>query len=409
MNFSAKPGEARRWYPARLALARLLHGLLRAESNILPASDRAEVWALLEGLATDPDPAPSASAEQGDDEASMGPFNLSLNSIRGQAFHGIFEYAGWCHRTSAGGAEGLPSEVRSLLEKHLDPNVEPSRTVRSVYGANINRLMYLDADWLRQNHRVIFPGAAHPELDAVAWATFIKQSRPYFDVLQLLDEEFRREVQRMLPPKSSHRRSDPRVQLGCYLINLYWAGHLSFDSATDLVAEYFARAPDEIRADVIQYIGRSLKSTSGPIPSEILERLYRFWEWRLAAARTLPEEHTAEIGAFAWWFDSGKLDHQWSVAQMVEALALSRRHGQQFLWMKQFAEMAESDTQMAVRGLELTYENAREAKATFWNDEEALRILRAGVKSADADTVQRAKRLQDALLREGRNQFLDLK
>jgi hypothetical protein len=39
----------------------------------------------------------------------------------------------------------------------------------------------------------------------------------------------------------------------------------------------------------------------------------------------------------------------------------------------------------------------------------SVRILRAGIKSVDAYAVQRAKRLQDAWLRQGRNQFLDLK
>jgi hypothetical protein len=76
--------------------------------------------------------------------------------------------------------------------------------------------------------------------------------------------------------------------------------------------------------------------------------------------------------------------------------------------MKCFAEMAESKAALALRGLDLTFEITREAGVTFWNDEGAIRILRAGSKSSDQEVAQRAERGQDALLRQGRTRFLDL-
>ena len=124
--------------------------------------------------------------------------------------------------------------------------------------------------------------------------------------------------------------------------------------------------------------------------------------------REAVKDHVAEIAAFAWWFDADKFDAKWSAEQMVEALTLARLQEQQFLWMKRFAELAESHTALAVRGVELTFEITHATGTTFWNDEEAIRILRAGLKSGDADVVLRAKRVQDGLLREGRNLFLDL-
>ena len=77
-------------------------------------------------------------------------------------------------------------------------------------------------------------------------------------------------------------------------------------------------------------------------------------------------------------------------------------------WMKRYAEIAETETALAVRGLELTVEITREAAVTLWNDEEAIIILRLGLKSADPDVANRAKRVRDAFLPEGKNQFLDL-
>jgi hypothetical protein len=406
-DFTRQSLRGRRWYLARLALARLLRALLSGDAHPLPIADRPKIWSLLEILATDPDPSVHAKAEQGDDEDSMGPYTLSLNTIRGDTFHAVFEYVAWCRRLAAeGNPKGLPPESRTLLEKHLDPKIEATLTVRSVYGVNINRLMFWDPAWLGENRPKIFPGPDQPELHKIAWTTFITHCQPFLDVLQLLQEEFRQAIRQMVTPKNPRPQTDPRIRLGNYLVELYWSGHIGFAAADDLLTEFFAHAPDDVRAGVLGFIGRSLKSTAAPIAPEVFERLRRLWEWRLAAARAAGKDHAAEIAAFAWWFDSGKLDSKWSAEQMLEALALSRRHEQQFLWMRRFSEMAESETALAVRGLELTVEISRDADATFWNDEEAIRILRAGLKSTDQDIMHRAKRVQDVLLREGRNQFL---
>lgn len=408
-DFTRQTRRARRWYSARLGCARLLHALLRAEGRPLPAADRQRVWSLLEKLSADPDPSVHAKADQSNDEDSMGPFTNSLNTIRGETFHAIFEFIAWCRRTAPdGAAPGLPAETTPLLEKHLDPAAEATATVRSVYGVSINRLMAWDAAWLADNRRKIFPGKGQPRLDAVAWDTFISHSQPYLDVLRLLNEEFRHAIQQMRVPNSEQARTDPRVQLGSYLIVLYWGGHIGFAAADDLLTEFFARAPDKVRAGVLTFAGRSLKATAAPISSQVLARLRSLWEWRLAVGREAVKDHVAEIAAFAWWFDADKFDAKWSAEQMVEALTLARLQEQQFLWMKRFAELAESHTALAVRGVELTFEITHATGTTFWNDEEAIRILRAGLKSGDADVVLRAKRVQDGLLREGRNLFLDL-
>lgn len=401
--------RGRRWYSARLGLTRLLHALLRSEERPLPISDRQTIWELIERLAEDPDPTIHARAESGDDEGHMGPFNNSLNTVRGETFHAAFEYVGWVKRTlGKDDPQGLPPEAKALLEKHLNPLIEPTLTVRAVYGASINRLALWDKAWFEVNRKKIFPGPDHPRLDVIAWGVFVTHSRIYLDVLQLLQEEFRRAVRRMEPPASPNSRTDARIFLGRYLVVLYWSGHIDFAESTNLLAEFFAHAPDDVRAGVLKVVGHSLKESVGPVDQKILDRLRRLWEWRLATARPAPNEHAKELGSFAWWFDSGRFDQKWAIAQMLDALALSRRHENQFLWMKLFAEMAESETASAIRGLELTVEITREAGMTFWNDEEAIRILRAGLKSVEREIVDRAKRIQDGFLKEGKSGFLDL-
>jgi hypothetical protein len=399
----------RRWYSARIELARLILYLLRAKINTPPALDRENIWALIEVLAADPDPSAQHKSEEGDDQGHMGPFALSLNSIRGEAFHAVFEYIFWCRRSAPHGQEGgLPIEAKRLLEKHLDPAIEPTLTIRSVYGANVTRMVIWDAEWFRQNRNKIFPGLAHPRLDAIAWKTFISHSQAYIEIFDLIPEVFHRAVLEMTAPKTETRHSDPRVMLGNYLVTLYWRGQVTFSSHDGLLTEFFKLAPDDVRAGVIEFIGHALQSTGTPIEKKVADRLCRFWEWRIKTARSNPKGHASEVGCFAWWFHADKLDSKWSAEQMLVALELSHRHENQFLWMKQFSKIAESETDLAVQGLELTVKNTDMARATFWSDEEAAVILKAGLKSSDPLVVDRATRVKNALLRIGRIQFLDV-
>ena len=73
----------------------------------------------------------------------MDPATLSLNTVRGETFHAVVQYALWWRRhvedgpdaeeRLGAGFDGLP-EVRDLLEAHLDPENDPSLAVRAVYG-----------------------------------------------------------------------------------------------------------------------------------------------------------------------------------------------------------------------------------------------------------------------------------
>lgn len=406
-EFIRQTRRGRRWYSARLALARLLHSLLRSTAHPLPVGDRDRIWSLLAKLARDPDPSATAQAEGGDDEGHMGPYTNSLNTIRGEAFHAIFEYVAWVHRVIPE-HKGLPAEVRELLEAHLDPAVEPTLTVRSIYASSLNRFGAWDMAWLTLNHSRIFPRETHPKLNAVAWATFITHAQPSLEVFRLLKDEFAFAINNMAPP-AGKPRSDPRVFLGRYLMILYWGGHLEITRSEDLMTDYFARAPDSARAGVMDFIGHALKRSVGPVDEKILARLRSFWEWRREIARKASPNHREELGGFAWWFESAKFDQHWAAGQMLESLSFSGRFENQFLWMKRFAGMTDKEPAMAVRALELTVENTRAAGAHFWSDEEALAILMAGLKSDDPDIRARAERLRDGFLREGKSQFLDLR
>ena len=119
----------------------------------------------------------------------------------------------------------------------------------------------------------------------------------------------------------------------------YWRGLISLGGdGSELLTRFFEKAHDRLRANAIEYIGRSLENTKEDVPPEIQKRLVAFWNWRLADAReTAPGR---ELAAFGWWLASKKLDSQWAIAQLLEILKAGSKIDPDFLVLEYLADVA---------------------------------------------------------------------
>jgi hypothetical protein len=141
------------WGWTRKAIARLLtHGF---ESDALPSNSREEAWYVLERLTNDPEPTPEDELKN-DGKTDFA--SLSINTIRWEAMHGVVEYALWIRRRIENepgfnvgeGFDRMP-EVRTVLDRHLDPGFDPSLAIRAVYGQWFPWLHLLDRQWATEN------------------------------------------------------------------------------------------------------------------------------------------------------------------------------------------------------------------------------------------------------------------
>ena len=280
--------------------------------------------------------------------------------------------------------------------------------MRSIFGANITRLAFWAELWLREHLGRIFHVQGQDNLREIAWDTFIRFSHPNAKTLSLLQAEYATAFARMPQDTGDVRRhEDARVCLGQHLIMNYWWGSLDFEKPDDLLAAFFVRAPETVRAQVMAFIGRSIAQSTESIPPDILGRLVKFWNWRIALAIAVKGVgFQNELANFAWWFDAKKFDEAWAAKQMVVALELSHATEDQFLWMRRFAEIADKYPAEAVRALELTVQAVQQKAGQFWEDEEASVIFKAAVNLGDQTILQRARRTQNLLLGMGKSQFL---
>lgn len=89
----------------------------------------------------------------------------------------------------------LPANVREILDRHLDPEHEWTRTVRAVFGRHFNQLYSLDPEWTTERAAATFPDepTEATRRDA-AWGAFIKANHFWPGSWNVLDPQYRRAV-----------------------------------------------------------------------------------------------------------------------------------------------------------------------------------------------------------------------
>lgn len=466
--------DSAEWAWARSNVARLIEAGVATQdtTHAIPFSLGQDVWHLLATLAEDSNPTPEEDrefADPVDGRSKMGPSGLALNSVRGAAFHALVHYALWLnrrismqdtdtqakieddHQRTDGDSEReeadnreqtrhtaaeMLQQVLALLARHLDPAVEPSLAVRSVYGQFFPWLVAVDRDWAATHVSMIFPAAPEQgKLQAAAWETYLTFCQPYRDVYSLLAGEYRRAVEALDPTgegrayeSDQHIAPAPTWRLAEHLIPLYLRGTLTLEADEDedtggvgeerdrgLLTFFFGRAPEPIRAHAIEYAGLMFQHTRDEIPLDMRARAERLWAARVAQAGNEPDTYRREMATFGDWYGSGKLDRATALRQLRQALELSggaiRSPHLVADRLVEDAETAGSDEEMRM-ALECVREmffghNAR-IEVVDLIEAQARRILAAGHSARTADVRRDADALINLLGEHGFIQFGDL-
>jgi hypothetical protein len=404
------------WGWTRKTIANLLAHSFGSDGIAFEA--RYQAWHILEALSDDPDPTPE---DESGHRADWDPAEYSINTTRGEAMHAVMGYGLWVRRHTekdsgskahmVSGFDQMP-EVQAVLDKHLDPNVDPSLAIRSVYGQWFPWLVLLDPDWAKANTPRIFPSdEVARDLHDAAWKAYIVFCTPSDEAFEILREQYREAIERIeisAEPKDGHRAPDSR--LAQHLMIQYWRGNLAEDDPNGLLARFYSKADPKLRFWALDFVGRSLHKTQGAVPSEVLQRLQNLWATRLQIVRTAnplsPQKE--ELTAFGWWFASKKFPVDWSIDQVLEVLRVVGSIKPDHLVVERIAELAREEPAKAVESLALIIEGDKNGWAVLSWLEQARNVLAQAIHSPDQFARTRASDLVHRLGERGYSQFRDL-
>jgi hypothetical protein len=328
------------------------------------------------------------------------------------------QYAWWRkERTPVGETPRLTSELRHLLNRHADPDHEPTETIRSIYGQYFPYLMACDEEWARSRVDAVFPQDPSLErLRLAAWEGYLIANKAYRYVYELLAQHYREAVSRLgeddaAPEDASGRADEIRDGLLGHILGLYAQGVIDLESG-GLVDLFFTDAPASMRARFIELVGFDLGDKE-PAP-QVLTRLQRLWEWRSAALVGQREQaDLGELGGFGWWFASGHFDEEWGLTQLHRLLTAKGTIDPDHPVIERLAALRHKHLGEVVACLDLIIEAAQQhipPKPWFVtaNRDEIRAILEDGIKAQGPGIARLALQIVNRLIARGHTQFEEL-
>ena len=403
----APAGDDTGWAWSRLEVARLISSAVGQKS--IPGEFRDEVWQVITALAEDDDPTVATEDER--EREGTQPEILSLNSVRACAIEAAIRFAAWS--ADGEGDEGdrprkLPEDVREILDRHLDPERERTRTVLAVFGRHFNQLYSLDPEWTAKRAAIIFPDdprqTGHRD---TAWRAFVDANRFWPTSWEVLEPQYRRALETLADRRFEDEDVSPLDPTGALLGHLLSAYlndliELSDDSLLDL---FFETAPLRLRRTFLELIGTDL-SGEHDVSERVQTKLQQLWEWR--SEKVFAEGNVTELAGFDWWFGSGKIPHEWSIEQLLRVLEAGGGVTFDYVVTQRLTDLAATDLPYAVRIMVALVEHAYTPHMVLSASEPFRTVLAAALASGDDELIAMARATMSRLYAERHTEFNDL-
>jgi hypothetical protein len=348
------------WVRTRAAVGELVSAVLSQAEPKIPFELREELWKVIYQLTNDPNPTEAYEARYGG--SNMDPLTLSLNTIRGTAFHTLFKYLNWCRKqlNVEEGFEATP-EVREVLEQHVDFEADKSLAVRGVYGERLPWLATIAPDWVTEYFDKLFPnGQNHSNFRKSVWETFINYTQPYDSVFEVLRNEYGNAIER-LGEESLYKSEKSANHLAEHLNVLYIRGKIGLGDG-GLIDAFYARASDNLSAHVFWFAGRMLRESI--LPPEMEERLSKLVEHRISNGAA----HPREMESFGSIFVTEKLDAMWSLQRLRESLEISPTSEPDHMVIETLSKLAPDHPQVVLDNTSRLVDGADAAwKLQYWS------------------------------------------
>lgn len=283
------------WSGVRKSITDLLEEILKKNSNELPFDYQDKVWAVIKNLSKDPDP--DLEYEKKYNTDNMDPTGLSINTVRGDTFHAIILYALWVSRHLFPDEKKrfLAPEVKEILETHLNPSLEPTQTIRSIYGQYFPTLYYLNKNWVNDHYRKIFYPFEN-KLSQAAWNAYLGFANFWVPAANFLLPLYEESVNHLNKDEKGDKANN---RLAEHLMILYWRGDIKL--IDNIMVNFSKNSPVSMKGHAVWFLWRSMEEAKLQKNSIEWKRLKEYWKKRLDEISS--DEKTEDISYFADWLN----------------------------------------------------------------------------------------------------------
>ncbi|MCG7979578.1 MAG: hypothetical protein N0E58_15790 [Candidatus Thiodiazotropha endolucinida] len=361
------------WSWCKQSISSLLDSGLKKSKSEIPIYLKDKIWPLINTLTQDSDPTPEYETEYGG--SNMEPTTMSINTVRGSAFHALVNYGLWVARNTKTqdkkiSFDDIP-EMRQVLDDHLYPDNDPSSAIRSVYGQFYPWLNLLDNNWAIEARTRIFSDDDLGLGDA-AWDAYITFCQPYDDTFKVIPDMYLKYAKRLSDINEINDRDRTLEHFAGHIITFYWRSKIDLDD--EVTQAFYTHAPLNLRKHAIEFIGRSLRNTSDGLEENIEQRLKALYEWRQAEANKSGEYE--ELEEFCWWIDADILDREWVLTKFHELLKVLEKLDSLDFAARKLGSYLEINPSMVLECMDMMIDKLKTPGMYFSWDDAAQDILR---------------------------------
>lgn len=378
------------------SLFRSIASLLETALNkdIIPKKSASETWQSVYFLTQHPDP-----SKQEESSVQWELHHLSINCVRGEAFHAAIAYLFWMNRNESKGEPLFPDFIQNFLDEHLDTKIEPSRVIRFLYGYFFPNLYYVAREWLLKNLEIIFP-KGDDSLFTAAMEGYLARNVGK-DLVPLVD--YSRAIDLMLGRKNGHDEIKDRLVSHIALIHFLDLGDPS-------LGEFMEKSTVEQRATMVNFVGRvMMREDAKDQPPINTSKLVAFW------GDCLEEGNEKVLQEFGTWADSTVLDQELILKHLLLTLQKTKGEIQESDTVIELLEQAvEKNAYLCGEILrEMTFAKYEFAYQNYYlfmkrSTEAVKKVLLALERSGQEDLFAKKEAIVDRLLKMGFEEYRDL-
>ncbi len=375
----------------------------------MPIKYRETIWNLITKLIENTDL--SNEKEIDNIQRKWMPREMQLNTIHGVAMKAIFSYLSWIIESEPERYENETNKLSKFNPEVLDMFENLLRdslyTTRYIFGSNLNYLIHLEEDWVRDHIDTLMSTGILDYFEAT-WAGLIDYNRIYSQFFKILRPyylfalELINENERLIPYSKDQFISQIAV--------LYLQGIELLEVEDSLISIFFNTASDSHRKVFIRNIGVNLdKYQNEENIEEIKNHLRSLLENRLEKIKSNQvKEYIEELDGFTHWFRNSIFNKSWMINKFFEILTLLG-DSLKTLWpfLDSLIDYADDHSEQVIDILEIITKREIEDGYLLFEDK-YKKILKILLNSENEEVKQRTVDLINYLLKMNLHTFKDL-